>query len=65
MIVIVLCGIIALALALFFIPRRDDIVIPLNPLQIRRRHLMKRALELVEEKDTKKYFEDIRGLYPL
>lgn len=61
MIVIVLCVIIVLALTLFFIPRKDD-VIPMNPLHKRKQHLI-RALDLVEEKATKRYFEEIRNLY--
>ena len=62
MIVIILCVIIVIALALFFIPRKDDIVIPMKI--HKRQHLMKQqALDLVVEKATKRYFEDIRNLY--
>lgn len=54
---------IALALALFFIPRKEPYV-P-TPKEIHRAIKIKHAMEIVEEKDTKRFYEDIRRLYPV
>jgi hypothetical protein len=54
---------IALALALFFIPRKEPYV-P-TPQEIHRAIKIKHAMEIVEEKDTKRFYEDIRRLYPI
>lgn len=67
MIVIVLCVIIVIALILFFIPRKDDIdniAIPMKIHKRKQQHLMmKRALNLVDEKSRRRYYEDIRNIY--
>ena len=54
---------IALTLTLFFIPRKEPYV-P-TPQEIHRALKIKHAMEIVEEKDTKRFYEDIRSLYPL
>jgi hypothetical protein len=54
---------IALALTLFFIPRKEPYV-P-TPQEIHRAIKIRHAMEIVEEKDTKRFYEDIRSLYPL
>ena len=54
---------IALMLTLFFIPRKEPYV-P-TPQEIHRAIKIKHAMEIVEEKDTKRFYEDIRSLYPL
>ena len=54
---------IAFVLALFFIPRKE-IHVP-TPQEIHKAIKIKHAMEIVEEKDTKRYYEDIRSLYPL
>ena len=54
---------IAFVLALFFIPRKEPYV-P-TPQEIHRAIKIRHAMEIVEEKDTKRFYEDIRSLYPL
>ena len=54
---------IALTLTLFFIPRKEPYV-P-TPQEIHRAIKIKHAMEIVEEKDTKRFDDDIRSLYPL
>ena len=54
---------IAFVLALFFIPRKEPHV-P-TPEEIHKVIKIKHAMEIVEEKDTKRFYEDIRSLYPL
>ena len=54
---------IALMLTLFFIPRKEPYA-P-TPQEIHRAIKIKHAMEIVEEKDTKRFYEDIRSLYPL
>ena len=54
---------IAFVLALFFIPRKEPYV-P-SPEELHKAIKIKHAMEIVEEKDTKRYYEDIRSLYPL
>jgi hypothetical protein len=54
---------IAMALTLFFIPRKEPYV-P-TPQEIHRAIKIRHAMEIVEEKDTKRFYEDIRSLYPL
>lgn len=58
-----LVSFIALALTLFFIPRKEEYV-P-TPEEIHKAIKIKHAMEIVEEKDTKRFYEDIRSLYPL
>jgi hypothetical protein len=54
----------ALVFAAFvLVPRKKDIPIP--PAEIERRKIIKHELFLKEEKDTKRFYEDIRRLYPL
>lgn len=54
----------ALVFAAFvLVPRKKDIHIP--PAEIERRKVIKHELFLKEEKDTKRFYEDIRRLYPL
>jgi hypothetical protein len=49
--------------ALFLAPRKKDIPIP--PEELERRKIIQHQLFLKEEKDTRRYFEDIRSLYPV
>lgn len=54
----------ALIFAAFtLVPRKKDIPIP--PEEIERRKIIQHQLFLKEEKDTKRFYEDIRSLYPL
>lgn len=54
---------IAFVFALFLIPRKEPYV-P-TPQEIHRAIKIKHAMEIVEEKDAKRFYEDIRKLYPL
>jgi hypothetical protein len=54
---------IGFVLTLFFIPRKEPYV-P-TPEELHKAIKIKHAMEIVEEKDTKRFYEDIRGLYPL
>jgi hypothetical protein len=54
---------IGFVLVLFFIPRKEPYV-P-TPQEIHRAIKIRHAMEIVEEKDTKRFYEDIRSLYPL
>lgn len=54
---------IALSLTLFFIPRKEPYA-P-TPQEIHKAIKIRHAMEIVEEKDTKRFYEDIRNLYPL
>lgn len=58
-----LASFILLCLALFFLPRKNDI--SPTPEEIHKSYQLKRAMNLVEEKDMRRFYEDIRGLYPL
>jgi hypothetical protein len=63
MLVWILAIFIGFVLTLFFIPRKQPYV-P-SPQEIHRSIKIKHAMEIVEEKDTKRFYEDIRSLYPL
>jgi len=39
--------------------------VPPTPEEIHKAYQLKRAMNIVEEKDTKRFYEDIRNLYPL
>jgi hypothetical protein len=54
---------IGFVLTLFFIPRKEPYV-P-TPQEIHRAIKIRHAMEIVEEKDTKRFYDDIRSLYPL
>jgi hypothetical protein len=54
---------IGFVLALFFIPRKEPY--DPTPQEIHRAIKIRHAMEIVEEKDTKRFYEDIRSLYPL
>ena len=54
---------IGFVLTLFFIPRKEPYV-P-TPEELHRAIKIKHAMEIVEEKDTKRFYEDIRSLYSL
>lgn len=54
---------IGFVLTLFFIPRKEPYV-P-TPKEIHKAIKIKHAMEIVDEKDTKRFYEDIRSLYPL
>lgn len=58
-----LASFILLCLALFFLPRKKNI--PPTPEEIHRAYQLERAMNLVEEKDMRRFYEDIRNLYPL
>jgi cytochrome b subunit of formate dehydrogenase len=53
---------IGFVLTLFFIPRKEYVP---TPQEIHRAIKIRHAMEIVEEKDTKRFYEDIRSLYPL
>jgi hypothetical protein len=53
----------AFALALVFIPRKKPY--EPTPEEVVEMKKLKYELFLKEEKDTKRFYEDIRGLYPL
>jgi hypothetical protein len=63
MIVWLLTSFILLCLALFFLPRKKNIL-P-TPEEMHRAYQLERAMSIVDEKDTKRFYEDIRGLYDL
>lgn len=63
MIIWILITVALVVAALTLAPRKKDIPIP--PEEIEERKMVQQQLFLKEEKSTRRFFEDIRNLYPV